>query len=136
MGVRLNDGAIDLLGSITLSLFLVMTMMALDLSHVASVAGPLLLMLLGQSILALLYGALVFFRATGRDYESVVLSAAFCGFAIGATATAVANMQAIAHKYGPAPEAFIIAPLVGAFLIDLLNALVLTGYLAIPGIGG
>ncbi|MDT4847420.1 Sodium/glutamate symporter [compost metagenome] len=136
VGVRLNDGAIDLLGSITLSLFLVMTMMALDLSHVASVAGPLLLMLLGQSILALLYGALVFFRATGRDYESVVLSAAFCGFAIGATATAVANMQAIAHKYGPAPEAFIIAPLVGAFLIDLLNALVLTGYLAIPGIGG
>jgi ESS family glutamate:Na+ symporter len=84
----------------------------------------------------MLYGAWVVYRFTGRDYESAVLSAAFCGFAIGATATAVANMQAIAHKYGPAPEAFIVAPLVGAFLIDLLNALVLTGFLALPGMGG
>lgn len=135
-GVRLNDGSIDLLASVTLSLFLVITMMALNLGHVASVAGPLLLMLVAQSALAMVYGAWVVYRYTGRDYESAVLSAAFCGFAIGATATAIANMQAIAHKYGPAPEAFIVAPLVGAFLIDLLNALVLTGFLALPGMGG
>jgi ESS family glutamate:Na+ symporter len=136
VGVRLNDGAIDLMASVTLSLFLVITMMALSLGHVASVAGPLLVMLIAQSALAMVYGAWVVYRYTGRDYESAVLSAAFCGFAIGATATAVANMQAIAHKYGPAPEAFIVAPLVGAFLIDLLNALVLTGFLALPGMGG
>jgi ESS family glutamate:Na+ symporter len=136
VGVRLNDGSIDLLASVTLSLFLVITMMALNLGHVASVAGPLLLMLICQSALAMVYGAWVVYRYTGRDYESAVLSAAFCGFAIGATATAIANMQAIAHKYGPAPEAFIVAPLVGAFLIDLLNALVLTGFLALPGMGG
>ncbi|MCY1480727.1 Sodium/glutamate symporter [compost metagenome] len=135
-GVRLNDGSIDLLASVTLSLFLVITMMALNLGHVASVAGPLLVMLIGQSALAMVYGAWVVYRYTGRDYEGAVLSAAFCGFAIGATATAIANMQAIAHKYGPAPEAFIVAPLVGAFLIDLLNALVLTGFLALPGMGG
>ena len=136
VGVRLNDGSIDLLASVTLSLFLVITMMALNLGHVASVAGPLLLMLICQSALAMVYGAWVVYRYTGRDYESAVLSAAFCGFAIGATATAIANMQAIAPKYGPAPEAFIVAPLVGAFLIDLLNALVLTGFLALPGMGG
>ncbi|OWJ97256.1 sodium/glutamate symporter [Pseudomonas sp. A46] len=134
--VRLNDGAIDLLASVTLSLFLVITMMALNLAHVATVAGPLLLILVAQSILAMVYAAMVVFRFTGRDYESVVLSAAFCGFSTGATATAIANMQAIARKYGPAPEAFIVAPLVGAFLIDLLNALVLTGFLSLPGMGG
>ncbi|WP_044870312.1 sodium/glutamate symporter [Pseudomonas sp. LFM046] len=136
VGVRLNDGSIDLLASVTLSLFLVITMMALNLGHVASVAGPLFVMLIAQSAAALVYGAWAVYRYTGRDYESAVLSAAFCGFAIGATATAIANMQAIAHKYGPAPEAFIVAPLVGAFLIDLLNALVLTGFLALPGMGG
>lgn len=136
LGVRLNDGAIDLLAAVTLSLFLVITMMALNLGQVASLAGPLLLMLLGQAALAMLYGAWVVYRLVGRDYESAVLSAAFCGFAIGATATAIANMQAIAGKYGPAPQAFVVAPLVGAFLVDLLNALVLTLFLALPGLGG
>jgi len=64
-----------------------------------------------------------------------VMSAAFCGFAMGATATAIANMQAITQRYGPSPQAFVVVPLVGAFLIDLLNALVLTGFLSLPGMG-
>jgi len=135
-GFKLNDGAIDFLASVTLSLFLVNTMMALNLSEVFSLAGPLLLMLLAQAVLAMIYGAWVVYRFVGKDYESAVLAAAFCGFAIGATATAIANMQAITQKYRPAPEAFIVAPLVGAFLVDLLNALVLTGFLAVPGLGG
>lgn len=135
-GVHLNDNAISLLASVTLSLFLVITMMTLDFSQIASVAGPLLLMLLGQAVLAMLYATWVIFNCTGRDYEGAVLSAAFCGFAVGATATAIANMQAIAQRYGPAPQAFVVAPLVGAFLVDLLNALVLTGFLSVPGMGG
>ncbi|MCC6073617.1 sodium/glutamate symporter [Pseudomonas sp. GCM10022188] len=136
VGIRLNDGAIELLASLTLSLFLVMTMMALDLAQVAGLAGPLLLMLVAQAALAMLYGAWVVYRFTGRDYESAVLSAAFCGFGIGSTATAMANMQAITRKYGPAPQAMVVAPLVGAFLIDLLNALALTLFLLLPWMGG
>ncbi|QKE62236.1 sodium/glutamate symporter [Aquipseudomonas campi] len=136
VGLRLNDAAIDLLSSLTLALFLAMTMMALNLASVASLAGPLLLILLGQLVVVVLYGGLLVFRAVGRDYESAVMSAAFCGFAMGATATAIANMQAIVQKYGPAPQAFLVVPLVGAFLIDLVNALVLTGFLSLPWIGG
>jgi ESS family glutamate:Na+ symporter len=136
IGLRLNDAAIDLISSLTLALFLAMTMMALNLASVASLAGPLLLILLGQLVVVVIYGGLLVYRAVGRDYESAVMSAAFCGFAMGATATAIANMQAIVQKYGPAPQAFLVVPLVGAFLIDLVNALVLTGFLSLPWIGG
>ncbi|MWV15661.1 sodium/glutamate symporter [Pseudomonas sp. L-22-4S-12] len=136
IGLRLNDAAIELISSLTLALFLAMTMMALNLASVASLAGPLLLILLGQLVVVVVYGGLLVYRAVGRDYESAVMSAAFCGFAMGATATAIANMQAIVQRYGPAPQAFLVVPLVGAFLIDLLNALVLTGFLALPGMGG
>lgn len=135
VGLRLNDAAIELISSLTLALFLAMTMMALNLASVASLAGPLLLILLGQLVVVVVYGGLLVYRAVGRDYESAVMSAAFCGFAMGATATAIANMQAIVQRYGPAPQAFLVVPLVGAFLIDLLNALVLTGFLALPGMG-
>ena len=98
-------------------------------------AGPLLLILLGQLVVVVIYGGLLVYRAVGRDYESAVMSAAFCGFAMGATATAIANMQAITQRYGPSPQAFMVVPLVGAFLIDLLNAVVLTGYLSLPWMG-
>lgn len=136
IGLRLNDAAIELISGLALALFLAMTMMALNLASVASLAGPLLLILLGQVVVVLVYGGALVYRAVGRDYESAVMSAAFCGFALGATATAIANMQAIVQKYGPAPQAFLVVPLVGAFLIDLINALVLTGFLSLPGLGG
>lgn len=136
IGLRLNDAAIELISSLALALFLAMTMMALNLASVASLAGPLLLILLGQVVVVLVYGGALVYGAVGRDYESAVMSAAFCGFALGATATAIANMQAIVQKYGPAPQAFLVVPLVGAFLIDLINALVLTGFLSLPGLGG
>ena len=134
-GLRLNDDAIELMSSVNLSLFLAITMMALSLASVFSLAGPLLLILAAQLLLVLLYGALVVYRSVGRDYESAVMSAAFCGFAMGATATAIANMQAVTQRYGPSPQAFMVVPLVGAFLIDILNAVVLTGYLSLPWMG-
>ena len=136
LGLQFNLKAIDFMSSISLSLFLAITMMALSLVSVASMAGPLLLILAFQVLLVLLFGALMTFRAVGRDYEAAVMSAAFCGFAMGATATAIANMQAITQRYGPAPQAFIVVPLVGAFLIDILNAVVLTGYISLSWIGG
>lgn len=136
LGLQLNLKAIDFVSSVSLSLFLAITMMALSLVSVASMAGPLLVILIFQVLLVLIFGALITFRAVGRDYEAAVISAAFCGFAMGATATAIANMQAITQRYGPAPQAFIVVPLVGAFLIDIVNALVLTAYISLSWVGG
>jgi ESS family glutamate:Na+ symporter len=134
--IRIDDRASDLISGICLSLFLVMTMMALDLVEVALSAGPFLLIIAAQVVAIVLYVVLVCFRVMGRDYEAAVTSAAFIGFNMGSTATAMANMQAITSKYGPAPQSYLIVPLAGAFFIDLMNAFLLTVVLALPFIGG
>jgi glutamate:Na+ symporter, ESS family len=134
-GLRLHDSASDLIGSVCLSLFLAWTMMALDLGTVLHAAGPLLLILAVQAALVALWASLVTFRVVGRDYESAVMVAAFCGFAMGATATAIANMQALARRHGPAPQAFLIVPIIGAFFIDIINAVVLTLFLSLGMMG-
>ena len=134
--LRFDDRASDLVAGVCLSLFLVMTMMALDLIQVALSAGPFLAIIAVQVLFIVLYAVLVCFRFMGRDYEAAVTSAAFIGFNMGSTATAMANMQAITAKYGPAPQSYLIVPLAGAFFIDLMNALVLTLVLALPFVGG
>jgi ESS family glutamate:Na+ symporter len=135
-GIRTDDRASDLISSVCLSLFLVMTMMALDLIQVALSAGPFLVMIAAQAVVIVLYAVYVCFRFMGRDYEAAATSAAFIGFNMGSTATAMANMQAITAKYGPAPQSHLIVPLAGAFFIDLMNATILTLMLALPFIGG
>ena len=134
LGLKLHQPSVDLIGSVSLSLFLAWTMMALDLSAVIAMAGPLVLILLAQVVLVALWAYFITFRAVGRDYESAVMSAAFCGFALGATATAIANMQALARRHGPAPQAFLVVPIVGAFFVDLMNMVVLTGFLGWLGL--
>ncbi len=136
IGLRFDDRATDLISNVCLSLFLVMTMMALDLIEVALSAGPFIVIIAMQVVFLVIYAVLVCFRFMGRDYESAVTSAAFIGFNMGSTATAMANMQAITAKYGPAPTSYLIAPLVGAFFVDLMNAVVLTLWLALPIVGG
>ncbi|QJR14317.1 sodium/glutamate symporter [Usitatibacter palustris] len=135
-GLKLDDRASDLISGVSLSLFLVMTMMALNLVEVALSAGPLLLILVAQVAMISAYTIFVTFRLMGRDYEAAVTSAAFIGFSMGSTATAIANMQAIVAKYGPAPQSFLIVPLAGAFFVDLMNALILTGFLSLGFMGG
>jgi glutamate:Na+ symporter, ESS family len=135
-GIRCDDRAADLISGVCLSLFLVMTMMALDLVEVALSAGPLLLIILAQVVFIVLYAVYVCFRFMGRNYEAAVTSAAFIGFSMGSTATAMANMQAITAKYGPAPQSYLIVPLSGAFFIDLMNAFLLTLILTLPFMGG
>lgn len=135
IGLRLHGASSELIGSVCLSLFLAWTMMALDLGTVFRMAGPLVIILLAQVLLVALWASLVTFRVAGRDYEAAVLSAAFCGFAMGATATAIANMQALARRHGPAPQAFLIVPIVGAFFIDIINAVVLTVFLSLEMMG-
>jgi len=135
-GIRTDDRASDLIAGVCLSLFLVMTMMALDLVEVALSAGPLLVIIAMQTVFIILFAIFVCFRFMGRNYEAAVTSAAFIGFSMGSTATAMANMQAITAKYGPAPQSYLIVPLAGAFFIDLMNAFLLTLMLAIPFVGG
>lgn len=135
-GVRFDDRPAELISNVSLSLFLVMTMMALDLVDVALSAGPFLAIIAMQVVFIVLYVVLVCFRFMGRDYEAAVLSAAFIGFNMGSTATAMANMQAITAKHGPAPKSFVVAPLAGAFFVDIMNAFVLTLMLAMPWMGG
>ena len=131
-GIRLHDAAAELMGSFCLSVFLVWTMMTLDLRSVISLAGPLLIILAAQTVLVVAWAVYVVFRLVGRDYEAAVSAGAFCGFAMGATATAIANMQAIVGRYGPAPKSFVVVPIVGAFFVDLMNLAVLTVFL-LPG---
>lgn len=135
LGLRLHHSASDLIGSVCLSLFLAWTMMALDLGTGLHAAGPLLIILAAQAVLVALWASLVTFRVVGRDYESAVMAAAFCGFAMGATATAIANMQALTRRHGPAPQAFLIVPIIGAFFIDIINAVVLTLFLSLEMMG-
>ena len=134
--IRSDDRASDLIAGVCLSLFLVMTMMALDLIEVALSAGPFLLIIAAQTVAIIAFAVFVCFRFMGRDYEAAVTSAAFIGFSMGSTATAMANMQAITAKYGPAPQSYLIVPLAGAFFIDLMNAFLLTLTLALPFMGG
>jgi len=134
--IKLDDRCSDLIAGVSLSLFLVMAMMTLDLIEVALSAGPLLLIVVVQVVLIVFFAIFVCFRFMGRDYEAAVTTAAFIGFSMGSTATAMANMQAITAKYGPAPQSYLIVPLAGAFFIDLMNAFVLTLILGLPFMGG
>jgi ESS family glutamate:Na+ symporter len=82
-----------------------------------------------------LFATFVTFRFMGRDYDAAVMAAGQCGFGLGATPTAIANMQAVTDRYGPSPQAFLLVPIIGAFLIDITNALVIKGFLALPLFG-
>jgi glutamate:Na+ symporter, ESS family len=132
-GVRLDDRASELISGVCLSLFLVMTMMVLNLVEVGRSGGPFLVIIAAQTVLIVAYSVVVCFRAMGRDYEAAVTSAAFIGFNMGSTATAMANMGALTARYGPAPRSYLIVPLAGAFFMDLMNALLLTFLLTMIG---
>lgn len=105
-----------------LSVFLAMSLMSMQLWTLTELGGPLLTVLGMQVTMTVLFVLLIVFRSIGRDYRAAVLSAGFAGFALGATPTAIANMSSVTKRYGPAPLAFIILPLVSAFFIDLANA--------------
>lgn len=123
--VNMFDRAIDVFGNISLSIYLAIAMQSLRLWELVDVAGPIAIILTVQVITIVLYVGFVTFRFMGKDYDAAVLCAGQCGFGLGATPTAVANMQAITNHFGPSHKAFLIVPLVGAFFIDLVNATVL-----------
>ncbi len=107
-----------------------MSLMSLQLWTIASLAGPLLAMLGAQFLLAFLFSIFVIFRVMGKDYEAAVVSAGFGGISLGATPTAMANMTAVAQKYGQAHKAFVIVPLVSGFFVDISNAVVINQFIS------
>jgi ESS family glutamate:Na+ symporter len=131
--LRLSQRVIDDIGTISLSLFLVMALMTLRLWELAGLVIPLLIILAAQVVL--IGGICVFVvpRLMGRDYDAAVMSGGFCGFMLGTSANAMANMGALVERYGPAPKAYLVVPLVGAFFIDFANALLITFFLNLWG---
>jgi ESS family glutamate:Na+ symporter len=104
----------------------VMALLTLRLWELVHLALPTIAMLVAQVALIYVLCMTLLFRVMGRDYESAVMAGGFCGFMLGTTANAMACMDVLAQKYGPAPRSFVVVPLVGAFLIDFANALLIT----------
>ena len=119
---RVADSAIDVLGSVGLSIFLAIALMSLKLWELAGLATDVMVILAVQVVFMAIFAIFVTYRMMGKDYDAIVLSAGHCGFGLGATPTAVANMQAVTSRFGPSHKAFLIVPMVGAFFIDLINA--------------
>jgi ESS family glutamate:Na+ symporter len=125
----LSPRSIDMIGSAALSLFLVVALMDLHLWDLAGLATPLLVILGAQSIVVMAFCCWPLLRLMGRDYDAAVMASGFVGFMLGTTANAVAVMSSLTERFGPAPRAFLVAPIVGAFLIDFTNAIVITVFL-------
>jgi ESS family glutamate:Na+ symporter len=124
--VGLSQRTIDDIGTVALSIFLVMALMTLRLGEIVGVIGPLLVILAVQVAFIALLCLFVVPRLMGNDYDAAVMSGGFCGFMLGTTANAVANMSALVERYGPAPRAYLVVPLVGAFGIDIVNGFLIT----------
>jgi len=123
--IGLSQRVIDDLGSVALSLFLVLALMTLRLWELAGLALPMVVILVAQVALIAI-ACWPTFRLMGADYDAAVMSGGLCGFMLGTTANAMANMEALVDRYGPAPRAFLVVPMIGAFFIDFINAFLIT----------
>lgn len=121
--------SLAIVSDISLGIFLTMSLMSLQLWTIASLAGPILAILAAQFVLTFLFALFVVFKVMGGDYEAAVICAGFGGSSLGATPTAMANMSAVAQRYGPAHRAFIVVPLVSGFFVDISNAVVIQRFL-------
>ena len=127
--VKIEQRVVDDIGTIALNLFLALALMTLNLYELKDLAIPMLVILMTQVVLMAAFAYFVTYRLMGRDYDAAVMAGGHCGFGMGATPNAVANMEAITEKFGPAPRAFLVLPMVGAFFIDFTNALIITAFI-------
>ncbi|CAK6690609.1 sodium/glutamate symporter [Synechococcus sp. CBW1107] len=121
--------SLALISEISLGIFLTMSLMSLQLWTITELAGAILIILSAQFLVAVLFTVMVVFPAMGGSYDAAVICSGFGGFSLGATPTAMANMAAVTHRYGPSPQAFIIVPLVAGFFVDISNAVVIQRFL-------
>ena len=132
LGKELHKPTISATGELSLQLFLSMSLMSMQLWILANAATAIVLAVMLQALLITLVAIYVVFRVTGRSYDSAVMASGFAGLGLGATPVAFANMNAITGRYGPSPRAFIVVPLIGAFFVDIMNAMVIKFFLGLP----
>ena len=129
--ITIKSSEIGIIGEVSLSIFLGIAMITLKLWQLASLAVPFLILLVAQTIFMFLFAYFVVFNVMGRDYDAAVLSSGVCGFGMGATPNAMANMQAVSQKYGFSIKAFLLVPIVGGMFVDFLNSLIITLFINI-----
>jgi ESS family glutamate:Na+ symporter len=128
-----SQRTIDDLGTVALAIFIAMALMTLKLWEISNLALPMLAILAVQVLLVAVVCAWPVFPAMGRDYDAAVMGSGFAGFMLGTTANAMANMRSLVERYGPAPRAFLVVPMVGAFFIDFTNAVIITVFVNLLG---
>ena len=129
--LMVNQRANSICGDVGLNVFLVMALIDINLIDLKEVAGPMLIILFAQTAFMLFFAYVVTFWAMGKNYDAAVLSGGMCGFGMGATYNALANMDSITERFGPSPKAYFILPMVGAFAIDITNSIFITIFLNI-----
>ncbi|MEF1187250.1 sodium/glutamate symporter, partial [Vibrio sinaloensis] len=122
---KVDAETVDILGTVSLSLFLAMALMSLKLWNIFDLAVPFLVILAVQSLVLGIFAYFVTFKVMGANYDAAVIAGGHCGFGLGATPTAVMNMGSLVNKFGPSPQAFMVVPIVGAFFIDIVNLIIL-----------
>ncbi len=130
--LKIDKVGMNAVADISLVLFVTMAINSLKLHELVNLALPLMLTLACQTVLMLIFAWLVLFKLFGCNFTSVMLTVGGIGFSMGATANGLANMQALSEKYGQSPQAWLIVSVVGAFLIDLINALIITTMAQLP----
>ncbi len=131
--IELPDEEIQMTGNISLGIFLAMAMMSMKLWELAALAVPMIITLLVQTVLVALFAYFVIFKVMGKDYDAAVMAAGTCGFGLGATPNAIANMDAVTRAYGASARAFLIVPIVGSMFTDLVNSTVITIFMNVFG---
>ena len=131
----INDRAVQAVGSVSLSLFLIIALMGLRILDLATLAGPLMLIILVNAAATAAFAYFVTSRAMGGDYDAAVVSAGTVAAGLATTAVGMSVMQTLTDRYGPAPLAFLLVPIVGAFFADIANAIVLQAFFALPALG-
>lgn len=132
LNVKLDKVSIERASEFSLQLFLSMSLMSMSLWTLTQAIGPIMFILTAQLLLITAITVWIVFHFMGRDYDAAVIASGFAGLGLGATPVGIANMNAITSKYGPSPKAFLVIPLIGAFFIDLINALVIKFFLGLP----
>lgn len=128
---NIHMGEINDVGGISLSLFLGIAMITLKLWQLADLALPLVVLLMIQVVLIYVFARYVVFNVMGRDYDAAILAAGTCGFGMGATPNAMANMQVLCEKYAPSVKAYLLIPLIGSLFADFINSLVIAFFINI-----
>jgi ESS family glutamate:Na+ symporter len=129
--IGIHPVTIEKVGEVSLNVFLSMSLMSMQLWTLAGAAGPIMVALMVQVLVITLFALFVVFRVMGRDYDASVIAAGFVGLGLGATPVAIANMDAVTRRFGASAKAFLVVPLVGAFFIDILNAVTIKFFIGV-----